>query len=110
MHDLASIIHFFLSSAEPAEANAEDAIQGGVGNTFNTGGPDRLSRLGIAEAVAKHCGYSMDNIEAAESASIVRAAPSPLDISMDSSKLMDLVPFTLTPFADALAHLFPVPP
>eukprot|EP00892_Ulva_mutabilis_P011197 jgi/Ulvmu1/844/UM010_0218.1 len=117
VHDLVSVIAFFLSSAAPSVACGEgvsaqapadaDGAAASVAATYNAGGPDRLSRMGIVEAVAQHCGYGMEAIEAAESASIVRAAPSPLDISMESGKLVGVLPFPLTPFADALEDLFP---
>lgn len=120
--DLTAIIHHAISSQTPhpettvaADADAPTADAGAapqeaagvLTGTFNAGGPDRLSRLGIAEAVAAHCGHSMDSVEAAASASVTRAAPSPLDISMDSSKLAAQLPFALTPFTAALAELFP---
>lgn len=118
--DLTAIIHHAIFSPppqlEPTPAAPTDAITAdaptlpgaeGLVGTFNAGGPDRLSRLGIAEAVAAHCGHSMRSVEAAASASVTRAAPSPLDISMDSGKLAARLPFDLTPFAAALAELFP---
>lgn len=107
--DLTAAILFALSTPPPA-AHPQHAQHGpGSTRTFNAGGPERLSRLGIAQAVAAHCGHSMDSVEAAASASVARAAPSPLDISMDSSKLAAWLPFELTPLADALVDLFPPP-
>lgn len=74
---------------------------------LNMGGPDRLSRVGMARAVAAHCGLDTGCIEEVASATVARAAASPLDISMDSSRLAAELPFPLTPFRAALAEVFP---
>lgn len=51
------------------------------------GGPDRLSRLEMAQSVAAVCGYSTSAIIAAPASSVQRPVRSPPDISMDSSRI-----------------------
>jgi dTDP-4-dehydrorhamnose reductase len=61
---------------------------------YNMGGPERASRMDMAIAVAKECAFSHDVFIPAEKAKQERGAndvPSPLDISMNSSKLEALV-------------------
>lgn len=73
------------------------------GRVCNMGGPERLSRLDMAHAVATECGLSTACVTSAPAASVQRAAASPLDISMDSSRLQSALPFAMTPFAKGLA-------
>ena len=54
---------------------------------FNAGGPDRLSRVDMAKRAAAALHISDRNVVAARAASADRGVASPLDISMDSSKL-----------------------
>ena len=55
---------------------------------FNAGGPDRLSRVDMARRAARALGLSDRNVASARAASATdRGVASPLDISMDSSKL-----------------------
>mmetsp|Transcript_6097 Transcript_6097/g.17460 ORF Transcript_6097/g.17460 Transcript_6097/m.17460 type:complete len:308 (-) Transcript_6097:672-1595(-) len=71
---------------------------------LNMGGPERLSRLDMAEAVAETYGLNKAAIQSATSASVERAVASPPDISMDSSRLKCLgVP--LTPLRAALEQM-----
>jgi dTDP-4-dehydrorhamnose reductase len=70
------------------------------------GGPDRLSRSGMAEAVAEVRGHNPGCIVRVSGASVPRPAPSPADISMDSSRLEGQVGFRMTPFKDALREIF----
>ncbi len=61
---------------------------------FNMGGPDPISRMDMAVAVAKECGFSSDVFVAVEKAKRERGVDevlSPLDISMNSSKLENFV-------------------
>jgi dTDP-4-dehydrorhamnose reductase len=74
---------------------------------YNLGGPDRLSRVDMVSAVASHLGLAMDCVQKASSASGKRDVPSPLDISMDSSKLQALLPFRLSKFCQGLKQVFP---
>jgi dTDP-4-dehydrorhamnose reductase len=62
------------------------------------GGPDRLSRADMADAVAAACGHDARLIVRAPAASVDRGAPSPADISMDSARLEAAVGMALTPF------------
>jgi dTDP-4-dehydrorhamnose reductase len=54
---------------------------------FNAGGPDRVSRVDMAKRTAAALGVSDKNVRSGLSASADRGVKSPLDISMDSSKL-----------------------
>ena len=61
---------------------------------FNMGGPSPVSRMDMAVAVAKGCGFSYDVFIAAEKAKRERGVDevlSPLDISMNSAKLENFV-------------------
>ncbi|EFN51077.1 hypothetical protein CHLNCDRAFT_141448 [Chlorella variabilis] len=78
--------------------NRQDELQHRL---FNMGGPDRLSRADMAAAVAAACGYDPALILAAPAASVPRPAPSPADISMDSSRLEA----AMTPFEAAIRHI-----
>eukprot|EP00884_Botryococcus_braunii_P003906 jgi/Botrbrau1/13516/Bobra.0347s0003.1 len=62
---------------------------------FNMGGPERLSRVDMAKRVAEAWGLDPRYIVPAESASVKRNVASPQDISMDISRLrqvLDLEP------------------
>jgi len=76
------------------------------GEVFNMGGPDRLSRVDMAHAVALHRKYDSRLIETVPSASVPRGVVSPADISMDSSKLESTLGIQLTPLQDCLAFIF----
>lgn len=99
--DITRVVEWLLGGSESA--------QGAVKSVLNMGGPNRLSRYDMAEAVAKHCGVGMECVERGKSAEVARAAPSPLDISMDSSRLQAQLPFALTPFAAGLREVFGEP-
>ena len=60
---------------------------GTIRGVFNCGGPDRVSRVQMAKTAAFALSLSDKNIQSAPSASVNRGVKSPLDISMDSSKL-----------------------
>ena len=72
---------------------------------YNMGGPDRLSRLQMAETVAAVCGYPTDAITAAPASSVQRPVRSPPDISMDSSKIEAELGIKLVAFADAVKQM-----
>lgn len=95
--DLVRVVEYFLTEA-PEAAH---------GQTYNAGGPERLSRADMAYAIAEHCGIDASAVDVAESAAVTRTVPSPFDISMDSSKLTALLPFELQRFSAALRHVFP---
>ncbi|KIY95787.1 dTDP-4-dehydrorhamnose reductase [Monoraphidium neglectum] len=81
-------------------------------NTYNLGGPDRMSRVDMAVAVARHFGYDLGAIVSIPSAEAGdRGYQSPPDISMVMDRLrQDLPSITLTSFAQGLALIFPNPP
>ncbi|XP_078148508.1 NAD(P)-binding Rossmann-fold superfamily protein [Carex rostrata] len=58
---------------------------------INTGGPDRVSRVQMAESVALHRGYSFSLIKSVSASSINRGVVSPADISMDITRLVELL-------------------
>ncbi|KAI8468007.1 MAG: methionine adenosyltransferase regulatory beta subunit-related [Monoraphidium minutum] len=76
---------------------------------YNLGGPQRLSRVDMAVAVAAHFGYDRGCIQATPSAEAGdRGYSSPPDISMDMARLRaDMPAVALTPFAEGLAEIFP---
>lgn len=55
---------------------------------LNVGGPDRVSRVQMAEAVANARNYNMSLITPVSAASVDRGVKSPSDISMDITKLI----------------------
>ncbi|GBF98490.1 methionine adenosyltransferase 2 subunit beta [Raphidocelis subcapitata] len=77
-------------------------------HTYNLGGPERLSRLDVARAVARHCGHGEKAIEAVTSSSMGdRGYNSPLDISMHVDRILTEIPVSLTPLSEALKEIFP---
>lgn len=94
---------------------------------LNVGGPDRLSRAGMAEALARVRGYGEWRVEGggeggegsggdpcslirrvAASTAINRGVPSPSDISMDISRLCSVLSFSPTPYVDAVKQTFDI--
>ncbi|GLI64946.1 hypothetical protein VaNZ11_008348, partial [Volvox africanus] len=69
---------------------------------FNTGGPERLSRVDMARQVADALGCGYNAILPASTASVNRGVASPADISMDVSLLMEEFGFHTTPLREAL--------
>ena len=69
------------------------------------GGPDRLSRLEMAQTVAEICGYSSEFIIAAPSSTVQRPVRSPPDISMDSSRIETDLDMKLTTFRAAVKQM-----
>ena len=69
------------------------------------GGPDRLSRLEMAQTVAAICRYSTSAIIAAPSSSVHRPVKSPPDISMDSSRIEADLGLKLVAFRDAVKQM-----
>ncbi|KAK2997816.1 hypothetical protein RJ639_025291, partial [Escallonia herrerae] len=69
---------------------------------LNVGGPDRISRVQMAEAVAYYKGYNTSLIKSvsASSVRVDRGVKSPADISMDITKLIQTLDFSPTTFAD----------
>ncbi|MCL7046614.1 hypothetical protein MKW94_027391 [Papaver nudicaule] len=69
---------------------------------LNVGGPDRLSRLQMAEAVATVRGYSTSLLKRVSASSVNRGVNSPADISMDISKLAQTLGMQPTPYLDGV--------
>lgn len=95
--DIAAIISIVLRK------NKEGTLHN---RTFNMGGPQRLSRVDMACLIAEARGYSKEAIRCVRSASISRGVQSPLDISMDITRLREELGFTPTAFADALKSIY----
>ena len=87
------------------------ALVGGVAEseerTFNVGGPERLSRAQMGDAVAAVRGYEREHVRRVPAASAARTFATPVDISMDSALLEKTFPGAqVTPFAQALVAIF----
>ena len=74
---------------------------------FNMGGPERLSRVDIAAAVAQHLKCSDVSIVSVPVSSVVLSVPSPVDISMDSAMLYSCLCMSPTRLVEALKQIFP---
>ncbi|KAI3701157.1 hypothetical protein L2E82_45803 [Cichorium intybus] len=73
-----------------------------MGLILNVGGPDRLSRVQMAETVARVRGYNTSLIKPVSASSIDRGVKSPSDISMDISKMIQTLDFKPTCFEDGV--------
>ncbi|CAN0824740.1 Methionine adenosyltransferase 2 subunit beta [Linum grandiflorum] len=69
---------------------------------LNLGGPDRLSRVEMAEVVADVIGHDTCLIKRVSASSVDRGVRSPADISMDVSKLVKELGIRPTPFKDGV--------
>ncbi|KAL0002530.1 hypothetical protein SO802_016311 [Lithocarpus litseifolius] len=69
---------------------------------LNVGGPDRVSRVQMAEAVADFRGYNTSLIKPVSASSVDRGVKSPADISMNLSKLVQTLNFSPTSFTDGV--------
>nr|GME12805.1 methionine adenosyltransferase 2 subunit beta [Ipomoea batatas] len=67
----------------------------------NVGGPDRVSRVQMAEAVAEIRGYKA-SINPVSSSSVDRGVKSPADISMDITKLIQTLGVSPTGFKEGV--------
>lgn len=65
---------------------------------LNAGGPDRVSRAQIAETVADVRGYDTSLIKPVSASSVDRGVKSPVDISMDITKLIQTLHISPTSF------------
>ena len=75
--------------------------------TFNLGGPERLSRVEMAAAVARVLGADPTLVRARPAPPAAeRGVASPADISMESTALEDAVGFRFTPFEAAIKEIF----
>lgn len=90
------LIHFsdkLIKSQSLGDASSSgDTFTSGI---YNMGGSDRVSRMDMAVAVAKECGFVHESTFLPAEKSKLELGdhdvPSPLDISMDSSKLEQIV-------------------
>ncbi|GJM87419.1 hypothetical protein PR202_ga03370 [Eleusine coracana subsp. coracana] len=69
---------------------------------LNVGGPNRVSRLQMAESVADVRGYSHSIIKSVSASSVNRGVASPSDISMDISKLIQMLGIKPISFHDGV--------
>ncbi|GMY09471.1 methionine adenosyltransferase 2 subunit beta isoform X1 [Fagus crenata] len=69
---------------------------------LNVGGPDRVSRVQMAEAVADIRGYNTSLIKPVSASSVDRGVKSPADISMNITKLVQTLNFSPISFRDGV--------
>lgn len=69
---------------------------------INAGGPDRVSRVQMAEAVAHVRSYSTSLIKPVSALSIARGVKSPPDISMDITKLIQVMGICPTSYCEGV--------
>ncbi|KFK30633.1 hypothetical protein AALP_AA6G007300 [Arabis alpina] len=69
---------------------------------LNAGGPDRLSRVQMAEMVAEVRGHDPSSIKHVSASSVDRGVVSPADISMDITKLIQTLKISPTCFKDSV--------
>jgi nucleoside-diphosphate-sugar epimerase len=89
VRDVVQVLLYFFTMVQTKQSFAS--------GVYNMGGSDHdISRMDMARAVAKECSFSDDVFIAAEKSKIVPGpndVPSPLNISMNSTKLEELVGF-----------------
>ncbi|KAG2655127.1 hypothetical protein PVAP13_1NG549900 [Panicum virgatum] len=73
---------------------------------LNVGGPDRVSRLQMAESVATVHGYNHNTIKSVSASSVNRGVASPSDISMDITKLTQMLSIKPISFQDGVRATF----
>jgi len=91
VHDVVDVITACTLRAEEFEH---------AGETFNLGGPERLSRADMAEIVSDLCGLDRSLIQRVSALTVNRGVKSPTDISMDSSKIEGFLGRRLTSFKE----------
>ncbi|XP_015948176.1 uncharacterized protein LOC107473144 [Arachis duranensis] len=69
---------------------------------LNAGGPDRVSRVQMAEAVAQFRGYDASKIKSVSASSVDRGVKSPSDISMDITRLVQTLKIHPVSFKDGV--------
>eukprot|EP00850_Spirogloea_muscicola_P011459 SM000071S21083 [mRNA] locus=s71:320104:322126:+ [translate_table: standard] len=99
---------YVMDVVHAVEILAKSAITGheSFKDIFNLGGPDRLSRVEMAEEVARVRGYDLQLIKSVPAASVNRGVKSPLDISMDVTNIRTRLELPLTSFKDAVLKTF----
>ena len=91
---------------QEVEKTAPKTSTGFLSGEYNMGGPERMSRVDMAMAVATVREYDPKGIVSAPSSTISRGVASPPDISMNSVLLEERVGFKFTKFHDALVKIF----
>ncbi|PRQ57879.1 putative dTDP-4-dehydrorhamnose reductase [Rosa chinensis] len=69
---------------------------------LNVGGPDRVSRVQMAETVADIRGHNLSLIKSVSASSVDRGVMSPADISMDITKLVQTLGISPISFRDGV--------
>ncbi|XP_024020373.1 methionine adenosyltransferase 2 subunit beta [Morus notabilis] len=69
---------------------------------LNVGGPDRVSRVQMAETVADLRGYNKSLIKSVSASSVDRGVKSPTDISMDITKLVQTLGISPISYRDGV--------
>lgn len=89
VHDVVKVLFYFYTLVENGTFHLMKS------RVYNMGGKDMVSRMDIANAVAKACDFSTDSfipaLKAEQGSNDFNALRSPLDISMNSSQLEELV-------------------
>jgi dTDP-4-dehydrorhamnose reductase len=98
--DMVAVIQWLVANGNAAAAGI-----------FNLGGPQSVSRLEMAEAVFSHFGYDKRCLIAKKKASLQDPSqvPSPLDISMDNSKITKLTQRKFQVLEEMVRATFSVP-
>ena len=93
--NVVAVLRWFLKRLillEPLATKKDDNSVVLLAGVYNMGGPERISRVDMAQAVFRHFGYKEEGVlVASEKAKLPPGPiPSPLDITMDSTKLYQL--------------------
>lgn len=104
VQDICNIVQRLISRER--DLLSEREMGQGHQETFNMGGPERLSRVDMAMIIADIRGYNKDCILSVKSADVQRPYVSPPDISMDSSLLRSTLSVTPLDFKSAMIHVF----
>lgn len=100
VRDVVRILEWFCLNSSSSDDDAR---------VYNMGGPHRVSRYDMARAVAEHCGFDHEPhfVQALKAQQPPGNVPSPLDISMTSTKLQELVGFEFRNLQAILQDTFP---
>ncbi|KAL6591543.1 hypothetical protein ACP70R_050046 [Stipagrostis hirtigluma subsp. patula] len=97
-----SLTKTWLSVSMAPDFKVHDADGKKVQILLNVGGPDRVSRLQMAECVADVRGYDHSIIKSVSASSVNRGVASPPDISMDITKLTQMIGIKPISFQDGV--------
>ena len=108
IHDICAAVDALLRTCVPEPGQGREP--GGIEHrVFNLGGPERLSRADMGDALVAVRGYPRDRVVRVPCSSVVRDPPSPQDISMDVQRVQRVLGIRLTPFGEALREIFGPP-